>query len=74
MSKGFLRIKTCTNKNISISSNFRFESLIVTGVARGGRVVQLPRAALSGGGTLGVLGSFVRNVLLQIRFKCLAFA
>ena len=27
-----------------------------------------------GGGTLGVLGSFVRNVVLQIRFKCLDFA
>ena len=27
-----------------------------------------------GGGTFGVLGDFVRNVLLQTRFKCLAFA
>ena len=39
-----------------------------------GRAGQLPRAALFGGGTFGVLGSFVRNVLLQIRFKCLDFA
>ena len=48
--------------------------MIVRGVPSEGERGSCPGRHFLGGGTFGVLWSFVRNVLLQIRFKCLAFA